>query len=104
MEQVLETVNYKVLDGVTESQLLAASDQMTGFLQRSEGFLYRSLSYNPQRNTWTDTVYWKSMDNAKAASEAFMSAPETQDYASKIEMDSVEMQHQIIKSNTGCTI
>ncbi|WP_104402712.1 hypothetical protein [Vibrio penaeicida] len=104
MEQVLEIVNYKVLDGVTESQLLEASDQITGFLKRSEGFLYRSLSYNQQKETWTDTVYWQDMEKAKAASKEFMTAPETQDYASKIEMESVDMQHQIIKSDTGCTM
>ncbi|BCL72454.1 conserved hypothetical protein [Vibrio nigripulchritudo MADA3029] len=103
MEQVIEVVNYKVADGVTEDQLLAASDKIVGFLNRMEGFLYRSLSFNPENDVWTDTVYWQNLDNAKAASAEFMSAPETQEYASKIQMESVNMQHQLIKSDTGCS-
>lgn len=96
MNTVIEMVSFKLSAGVTEQDLLAATKQSHAFVAGLDGFQYRSLSYNEASQTWTDIVYWQSMEAAKAAAEAFMASADCQALIALIDKDSVVMQHQSV--------
>lgn len=103
MEPIIEIVNFKLVDGAKEADFLAAAKQSQAFVEQLAGFLYRSLSVNENNGTWTDTVYWKTIMDAKVAAEAFWEHNECQAFMAFIEHKSVDMQHQSIKMDSGCT-
>lgn len=97
MKSVIEIVRFKLLNDVTADQLIAASKQSQKFVSSLDGFEYRSLSYDQESQSWTDVVYWDSMDNAKSAGEKFMSSEDCQPLMALIDPESVIMQHQSIE-------
>ncbi|MCL1127635.1 hypothetical protein [Shewanella surugensis] len=62
MKNVIEIVSFKVLPGTTEADLVVATQQSQVFIAKLEGFEYRSLSYHIDTQTWTDVIYWDSME------------------------------------------
>lgn len=96
MKSVIEIVQFKLSQNATSEQLIAASEQSQKFVSSLQGFEYRSLSFDQDSNTWTDVVYWDSMENAKAAGEQFMACEDCQPLMALIDPDSVIMQHQSI--------
>ncbi len=97
MKSVIEIVRFKLLDNVTAEQLIEASEQSQKFVSSLEGFEYRSLSYDKDSDSWTDVVYWDSMDNAKSAGEKFKSCEDCQPLMALIDPATVIMQHQSIE-------
>jgi len=96
MKSVIEIVRFKLLESATSEQLVSASEQSQKFVSSLEGFEYRSLSFDKDSNTWTDVVYWDSMENAQAAGKQFMSCEDCQPLMALIDPESVIMQHQTI--------
>ena len=97
MDNVVEIVTFKLLENTDHEQLIEASKQSQKFIANLPGFQYRSTSYNSETDTWTDIVYWDSLESAKAASEKFDSSPDCQPLMALIDPQSVDMQHQSIK-------
>ncbi|EPJ44987.1 MAG: hypothetical protein OFPII_30710 [Osedax symbiont Rs1] len=71
MNSSLEMVTFKLAANTSAEQLLDTSAAMESFLQRQEGFLYRSLSHD-DNDLWYDIIYWKDQHSAKAGGAAFM--------------------------------
>ncbi|EHU4913497.1 hypothetical protein M5225_003808 [Vibrio vulnificus] len=103
MEQVIELVSYTLVEGVTEQDIVAATEQSQRFIATLPGFLYRSLSHDCTTNRWTDIVYWQTMDDAKNAGEQFTACPDCQPLMGLIEHPSLVMQHQLIKMSSCST-
>ncbi|WP_394246077.1 antibiotic biosynthesis monooxygenase family protein [Vibrio profundi] len=102
MEQVIELVSFKLVHGTTQKDFIEAAEKSQKFVSTLPGFLYRSLSHNEEQDSWTDTVYWRSMEDAKSAGEQFMSCADCQPLMAMITPDSVNMQHQQIKMDSEC--
>ncbi|MEZ9232873.1 hypothetical protein AB4259_17505 [Vibrio amylolyticus] len=102
MSQVIEIVKFSLVEATSESALIEASEQSQQFVASLPGFLYRSLSHNEGNNSWTDTVYWNSMEEAKSAGEQFMASPHCKPLVSLIDPTSVDISHQVIKMDSGC--
>ncbi|MGF1753146.1 hypothetical protein L4C33_06055 [Vibrio makurazakiensis] len=102
MEHVIELVSFKLVHGTKEQDFIAASETSQTFIGSLPGFLYRSLSHNVEKDSWTDTVYWRSMEDAKSAGEQFMASAACQPLLAMITPDSVDMQHQKIKMDSEC--
>ncbi|WP_295893383.1 hypothetical protein [uncultured Vibrio sp.] len=100
MSQVIEIVKFSLLDSANGSDLIQASEQSQEFVASLPGFLYRSLSHNEGNNSWTDTVYWNSMEEAKSAGEQFMASPHCKPLISLIDPATVDMSHQVIKMSS----
>ncbi|NVD08971.1 hypothetical protein FCU94_19160 [Vibrio sp. JPW-9-11-11] len=96
MKSVLEIVRFKLNHHATHEQLIAACEQSQKFVSGLDGFEYRSLSFDQPSNTWTDVVYWASMEQAQRAGEQFLSSPDCQPLMALIDPESVIMQHQTI--------
>lgn len=96
MKSIVEIVCFKLADNATSEKLIAASEQSQKFVSTQPGFEYRSLSFDNDSNTWTDVVYWDSIENAKKAGEQFVACPDCQPLMALIDPASVIMQHQTI--------
>lgn len=97
MQSAIEIVTFKLRQGVTEHDLVTASEQSQVFVANLPGFQYRSLSYEIERNLWNDVIYWDSMEEAKQASKQFAANEQCQALIALIDRDSVDIQHQHIK-------
>ncbi len=74
-EYVLEWAPFTLKPGVTEADLLAASEALqTEFLGRQPGFIRRDL-LRGQDGQWVDTVYWRSRAAADEAAQKVMDNP-----------------------------
>jgi hypothetical protein len=72
---VIEWAPFRLLDGVTETDLLAASEALqSDFLATRQGFLRREL-VQVEDDRWGDLVYWQDEAAARQAMEAAASSP-----------------------------
>jgi hypothetical protein len=76
---VIEWAPFTLKPGVTETALLAASEELQrDFLARQSGFLRRELMRDGAQ--WTDLVYWDSRDALQQAMLAVAASPACQRY------------------------
>lgn len=73
-DKVLELVVFKLEDGVTREQFLATNDAVTEWAQRQPGFISREQAYDAEGERWIDLIWWRSLAEAHAASEAAMTS------------------------------
>jgi hypothetical protein len=92
MNSTIEVVTFKLKNNVTAQQLELSHEGVNSFCVAQPGFLYRSLSEDDQ-GTWFDIVYWKDVESAKAAGEAFMADERCQNLSKLIDDTSVVMRH-----------
>lgn len=88
---VLERVRFKTIPGTNEAAFLKAAEATSTWAKQQPGFMYRTLVKDGDH--WEDLVYWDNEANAKAAGEAFMSAPENAGLGAMIAPDTVVMSH-----------
>ncbi len=102
MQHIVEIVSYKAVASASEQDLIAASEQSHKFIANLPGFLYRSVSHNTETQTWTDLVYWRTIEDAKAADEQFMQSADCKSLVALISQESLSMQHQVVKMSSEC--
>ncbi|WP_340680640.1 hypothetical protein [Paraglaciecola sp.] len=90
----IEMVSYRLKAGVSIAELRATHAGVNAFCLAQPGFLYRSVSQD-EHQTWFDLVYWKTMDDANAAGEAFMQNSAGQVLASLIDNNTMQMRHML---------
>ena len=67
---IIEWAPFRVVEGVSEQQLLLASrDLQEAFLDGRPGFVRRELLRGSE-GRWVDLVYWEDERSARAAQEA----------------------------------
>jgi hypothetical protein len=99
-EHVIETVIYKLQDGVSEEHFLQAAREATNFMTSTPGFIRRRLSCG-EDGTWYEHVEWASMANAKAAAEAIDKDERARAFMSVIDGPSVRINHSELKISVG---
>lgn len=67
---IIETVRYKVKDGVSRDQALEAWEDSQSFALSQKGFIRRKLAVT-ENGEFIDHVEWASMEDAKAAAANF---------------------------------
>lgn len=83
---IVETAKIRLRSGVTEQQLLAASQTFQAeFLDLQPGFLKRELLRLDAEN-YLDLVHWRSAEDAQAIMERVPSSPACATYFSVMEM------------------
>ncbi|WP_299003372.1 hypothetical protein [uncultured Shewanella sp.] len=97
MTSVIEIVCFTVIPGTTEADLVTATQCSQTFVATLAGFQYRSLSYHLDSQTWTDVIYWDSMDSAKQACEQFKAHPDCQAFMALIDPKTINIEHQEIR-------
>ena len=92
--KVLELVVFKLKDGAAaDSELLGASEPVSAWIASQPGFVSRSLVRDRDGGRWIDVVWWRSMEEAKAAAERAMSSPSCAPMFALIDMESTLMVH-----------
>ena len=89
---VVEVVLVRARPGVTDEQILEASDALQQELARFQGYISRRV-LKSEDGQWLDIVDWTSLDDALRAAEAIMQRPIADEYLSLVETESLRMLH-----------
>lgn len=90
---VVETSQFKTKTGVSDAQLLAASQEAhDGFLSKCKGFVSREL-LKADDGTWLDIVHFETMEDAQAAMQSFLGQPSTKAFEEAIDPATAQMRH-----------
>jgi len=102
MAQAVEIVHFKLNENVTDTDFLKSNDAFEKFLNEQPGMLYRSLCKSNSTATYTDIVYWQSLEQAQVAQQAFFDSELCIEFAKCIEKDSVILDHLDILAQSQC--
>ncbi len=99
---VLEIVRYRVKDGVTPDQALAAWHKSQSFATAQPGFVSRKLAHT-EDGTFADIVEWKDMASALAVLEEFKvdKHPQLADLVAVLDESTIEIQHFTVTGREG---
>ena len=92
-EKVLELVVYSLHEGTSREQFLGTNKAVSTWISKQPGFISRELVYDNQGNRWVDIIWWETMAQARAASEASMSSESCSPMFALIDMESALMLH-----------
>ena len=96
--QVAEIVSFRLKNGTDRATFLTDARATAPLLQRTDGFIRRALSEGDD-GTWTDIVYWSSMEAAKSAAEHVVRHPDFAPFGAAIDGPSVAMRHERVAVN-----
>lgn len=91
--QVLELVTFKAKAGTSHEKIIELNELVMEKVKEFQGFIYRSLCYQPTNQSWIDVVYWQDEASAKLAQEQFMQSEVCQQLMSVIDVESTQLQH-----------
>jgi hypothetical protein len=93
--RVLELVIYKLNEGVSGEQFLGTNRAVSTWISTQPGFISRDLVHDSDGDRWVDVVWWETMAQAQAASEASMTSESCQPMFALIHMESALMLHGV---------
>lgn len=91
-KHVIETVTFKLNDGVTREEFSQAAKAMNDFVTSRPGFVARRLSCGAD-GEWIEHIEWADMDAAKGAAAAIGSVEGNKPFLSAINGSTVTMRH-----------
>ncbi len=95
---VIETVTFKLAEGVEDGAFEATFPALEAFTESQKGFIARRFSKG-EDGTWLDHIEWSSLQDAQAASENFMQTESIKPFMQCVDGSSVQMSHnQLIVS------
>jgi antibiotic biosynthesis monooxygenase (ABM) superfamily enzyme len=97
---VIETVMFRIIDGVREDDFLSAAEQSNEFVAACPGFVRRRLS-REENGAWIDHVEWASMADAKAAAARIGADERARAFVRAIDGASVTLMHSELKLSLG---
>lgn len=100
MKHIIETVLFKLEDGIEHETFLASISGSTRFIESCPGFVSRRLSSN-EDGQWIEHVQWETMEAAKSAASRIGADSNTQDFIKCIRGPSVQMFHTELITTLG---
>lgn len=97
---VIETVTFRLMDGVSQEKFLDAAQQATAFMTARPGFRRRRLSCE-ENGTWIEHVEWASVADAKAAAAEIGNDEQARAFVRAIDGPSVKITHSELKVSVG---
>ncbi|HEX2087381.1 MAG TPA: hypothetical protein VHF89_16985 [Solirubrobacteraceae bacterium] len=91
--KVLELVVFRLRSGATREELLGTVDAVSAWIAEQPGFVSRTLVEDRSGGRWIDVVWWRSLDEAKAAAERATSSESCAPMFGLIDMESTLMLH-----------
>ncbi len=91
--KVLELVVFELRADTSREQLLGTVDAVSAWIAEQPGFVSRTLVEDHEGGRWIDVVWWRSMEEARAAAERAMSSESCAPMFGLIDMNSTLMVH-----------
>ncbi len=91
-KHVIETVTFKLKDGVSRETFTEAAKAMNAFVSGRPGFIARRLSCSAD-GEWIEHIEWKDMEAAQSAASALGSVESNRPALSAIDEATVTMHH-----------
>jgi hypothetical protein len=90
----VEIVLYRSKPGVTDEQVLAASDALQADVAGFAGYIGRRLMKTAD-GLWVDALDWGSLEQAEAAAAAIMERPSAARFMALVEESTIQMLHPL---------
>ena len=91
-KNTIETVTFKLNDGVSREDFIAAANDMSPWVESRAGFMHRRLSCTAD-GTWIEHIQWQDMASAKAAAAEIGKEPGNANFLSAINGPTVQLMH-----------
>lgn len=91
-KNIIETVTFKLNDGVSREDFIAAAKEMSPWVESRPGFLHRRLSC-AEDGTWIEHIQWADMDAARVAAAEIGKAPGNANFLTAINGPTVQLTH-----------
>lgn len=99
-KHVIETVTFKLNDGVSREEFSTAAKSMSDWIASRPGFVQRRLSCS-EDGTWIEHIQWENMEAAKAAAAGIGKEPGNAEFLSAINGPSVQLVHSGLEVTIG---
>ena len=96
----IETVLFRLGDGVTKGEFLAAAEEMRTFIESQPGFVQRRLSCTGD-GTWIEHIEWETIDAAKNAAANIGQSEHAAAFVKAIDGPSIELMHSTLEVSLG---
>jgi hypothetical protein len=93
--KVLELVVHQLNEGVSGEQFLATNRAVSAWTGKQPGFISRDLVHDGDGDRWVDVIWWETMAQAHAASQASLTSESCQPMFGLIHMESALMLHGV---------
>ncbi|WP_460274555.1 hypothetical protein [Celeribacter sp. ULVN23_4] len=90
--QMIETVTFRLKDGVSRSDLHARADALEAYFLSCPGYLGRVL-FEQADGRWVDQISWADEASMNACDAGFRDHPAAAPYMALVEEGSVAMHH-----------
>ena len=84
---------FELKAGATREQFLDTFGAVSSWIAEQPGFVSRSLVEDREGGRWIDVVWWRTMEEARAAAERAMSSESCAPMFGLIDMGSTLMVH-----------
>jgi heme-degrading monooxygenase HmoA len=91
--KVLELVVFNLRAGTSREEFLGTVDAVSSWIAEQPGFVSRSLVEDREGARWIDVVWWRSMEEAQAATRRATSSKSCEPMFGLIDMESTLMVH-----------
>ncbi|CCO49937.1 putative Dimeric alpha-beta barrel protein [Vibrio nigripulchritudo SOn1] len=88
---VIETVTWRVNEGVSEEEMKSAVELMLLDLKNLPGFIHETLSVN-ETGQWLQLYYWETAEDAHNSNQLMADKPSFAKLIALIQPDSVDIQ------------
>lgn len=91
MAYTIEIVNFRLKEGVDDEAFQAENHRMEqSFIKHRHGFVHRDTAKD-DNGEYAIVLYWEKASDAQGSMDAFVDAPDTQDFTAMIDMDTFVM-------------
>jgi hypothetical protein len=95
---VTELVTFKLLETITEEQLLSKADLFNDFQKRQDGFIDAELVKDVKENAWCLICHYESMDKVKVIGENLRNSREFAEFTAELVPGSLKVSfHHTLK-------
>ena len=97
-QKTVEIITFKLVENVSETEFLKASDVAGAFIAAKPGFVLRRLTKSSD-GVYMDYVIWQTKDNATDAMTASMQEASLVPFIQSIDEKSMKIDHQTLISS-----
>ena len=99
-KHVIETVTFKLEDGVSKEAFLGTVKFATEFVMSRPGFLSRRLSCAAD-GTWIEHIEWETIEDAQGAATAIWQTASVEPFLKCISGPSAKLTHSELEVSVG---